>query len=162
MQGNYNNNYIPNNLRGNSGYVNNGWGNNYGTTNQDDRFQWVDYVNGRAGADAYQLPRGVYKAILFDNDSDRFFVKQYDNNGRARIMEDNDFTPHVEPEPQTNVDMSKYPTKNDIRAMISEALGKLQLPNTSNFVTRDYFDDRLAKLAVGSGGKVVTIDEPNA
>lgn len=103
------------------------------------------YVNGRAGADAYPLPMGVNTMILWDTDARRFYIKGYDNNGMPRVLEDNDYGPHSEPEPapQQNVDLSHYATKEDIQKM------------------RNDFDIILSQLAVGSGGRVVRINEPN-
>ncbi len=165
--GNNNNGY------NNIGYNNLAYQNNNGQFNQnqygqqpsrDDHFQWVDYVNGRAGADAYQLPTGVNKAILFDNDFNRFFVKGYDNNGRPRVFEDNDFNPHINPEPQSpqNIDLSPYATKDDIQNMIVEALRNIQLPNMTGYVTVDQFNQALNELSVGSGGRIVRGNEQNA
>lgn len=132
---------------------------------QDNRFQLVDYVSGRAGADAYQLPTGVNNAILFDNDSQRFYIKGYDNNGRPRVLEDNDFTHHVEPEPQpmqANIDLTPYATKDDIRNMITEAISNIQIPNVANYVTRKEFNKELSGLTVGNGGRIVRNNESNA
>ncbi len=67
------------------------------------------FVTGRAGADAHQLPPGVNMQILWDNDEDRFYIKGYDNNGRPRVLADNDFQPHVEEEHgRADIDMSAY------------------------------------------------------
>ena len=135
------------------------------TQAQDNRFQLVDYVSGRAGADAYQLPNGVNNAILFDNDNQRFYIKGYDNNGRPRVLEDNDFQAHIEPEPkvmQSNIDMSLYATKDDIQKMITEALANISIPNPSNFVTRKEFNKELSGLTVGNGGRIVRNNESNA
>lgn len=132
---------------------------------QDTRFQFVDYVSGRAGADAYQLPTGVTRALLFDNDTNRFYVKTYDNNGRPRVVEDNDFQTHVDPEPkvqQPNVDLSRYATKDDIREMIDNALSNISLPNMSSYVTQSYLDKQLSNLSVGNGGRIVRNNEHNA
>ena len=125
---------------------------------QDNRFQFVDYVSGRAGADAYQLPTGVTRALLFDNDTNRFYVKTYDNNGRPRVVEDNDFQTHVDPEPQMqqpNIDMSRYATKDDIREMIDSALN-------NTYVTQSSLDKQLSNLSVGNGGRIVRNNEHNA
>lgn len=116
----------------------------------DNRFQLVDYVSGRSGADNYQLPNGVTHALLFDEDAGRMFVKGYDNNGRPRVLEDHDYHPHVEPEPksiQSNIDLSDYATKQDIRNMIAEV------------VTRDDLNKALSELSVGNGGRIVRINE---
>lgn len=135
------------------------------TQAQDNRFQLVDWVTGRAGADAYQLPTGVNNAILFDNDGRRFYIKGYDNNGRPRVLEDNDFSPHIEPEPQPaqpNIDLTPYATKEDIQKMITDALSNIKLPNVSNFVTHKDFNKALSELSVGNGGRIVRNNESNA
>jgi hypothetical protein len=125
------------------------------------------FVTGRAGADAYQLPPGVNMQILWDDDNDRFYVKGYDESGRPRILADNDFQPHVEPEVQLpNIDMSQYATKDDINAMITEAIKeatkKTKTPNLSNYVTLEAFNEALDGLSVGSGGRVVRANESDA
>lgn len=177
MQG-YGNNGYNNGGNGNgyvnNGYMNNGYGtyqnqnpmnrmnNNYGqqTRQIDEHFQWVDYVSGRVGADAYPMPQGVNRVILFDNDTDRFFIKQYDNNGRPRVVEDNDFLEHIEPEPQMpNIDLSAYATKDDIQRMIQESFSNLRFPDMSAFVTRNDLATELGNYAVGKGGRIVRSNE---
>ena len=129
------------------------------------------FVTGRAGADAYQLPPGVNMQILWDDSVDRFYVKGYDENGRPRVIADNDFQTHVEPEVAApDLDMSRYATKDDINAMITEAINnavkeatkKTKAPDMKNYITREYLDQQLAGLCVGSGGKVVRADESDA
>lgn len=135
------------------------------TQAQDNRFQLVDYVSGRAGADAYQLPNGVNNAILFDNDNQRFYIKGYDNNGRPRVLEDNDFNPHVEPEPQpvqANIDLTAYATKDDIKDMITNVISNLSIPNVSNYVTRKEFYKSLSELTDGGSERNVKNNESNA
>lgn len=167
----YNNGYM-NNGYGNSGngnnngYMNTGYG-NYQAPNQmnrqqqiDEHFQWVDYVSGRVGADAYPMPQGINRVLLFDNDTDRFFVKQYDNNGRPRVVEDNDFIEHVDPEPQMpNIDLSAYATKDDIQKMIQESFASIRLPDMSNYLTRKDLNKELGNYAVGNGGRIVRNNE---
>jgi hypothetical protein len=153
----------------NGNYMNNGYQPNPNPTPvQDDRWIFSDYVSGRAGADAYQMPTGVNKVLLFDNDTNRMYIKGYDNNGRPRVLEDNDFQPHVDPEPQSNptgIDLTPYATKEDIKQMITGAINGIQLPNLSQYVTkedlRNAFDKELTTLSVGNGGRIVR-NEPNA
>lgn len=132
--------------------------------NNNDHYVYTDYVSGRAGADAYQMPPNVNKVWLFDNDNDRFYVKMYDNNGRPRVMEDNDFTPHVEPENQTNpqIDLSPYATKEDLKQMLNDALRNIQVPNPTDYITRNDFYRELSGLSVGNGGRIVRANESNA
>ena len=165
----------------NNGLNNTGWntaGFNAGGGYQTNGFNPVPpqadnrvFVTGRAGADAYQLPPGVNMQILWDDDNDRFYVKGYDESGRPRILMDKDYFDHVEPEtPVPDIDMSRYATKDDINAMITEAINnavkevakKTKAPDMKNYVTREYFDEQLAGLSVGSGGRVVRADESDA
>ena len=165
----------------NNGLNNTGWntaGFNAGGGYQTNGFNPVPpqadnrvFVTGRAGADAYQLPPGVNMQILWDDDNDRFYVKGYDESGRPRILMDKDYFDHVEPEtPAADIDMSRYATKDDINAMITEAINnavkevakKTKAPDMKNYVTREYFDEQLAGLSVGSGGRVVRADESDA
>lgn len=115
------------------------------------------YVNGRAGADAFPLQYGMNSAVLWDTESKRFFVKGYDNNGIPRVLEDNDYTPHVEPETahQEMTDLSVYATKEDIQNMIASALSNVQSPKMSGYVTKKDFEKALSELTVGAGGRVV-------
>lgn len=133
----------------NQGVSFNGWNGNSGwggypqgpQQSQDGKV----YVNGRAGADAFQLPTGVNYMVLWDTESKRFFEKGYDNNGMPRVLADNDFSPHIEPEnmSQSSVDLSHYATKEDIQKM------------------RQDFDSILSQLAVGNGGRIVRMNESN-
>lgn len=173
--GTYQSPTIPNNVRqtvpannGNYAYntgMNGNYMNNGFPTNpvpvQDDRWVFTDYVSGRAGADAYQMPNGVNKVLLFDNDVNRMYIKSYDNNGRPRVLEDNDFQPHVEPEPQAimpNVDMSKYATKDDIEQLFK----KIPMPNMSGYMTKQEFDTALTELFVDNRGRIVRNNESDA
>jgi len=109
-------------------------------------------VNGRAAADVYPMPQGSTMVYLWDRSGERLFVKTYDSNGYPCVIEDYDLTPHVDPEPA-------YVTKDDIREMIVEALGDIQIPNTKNFVTRDYLDKAISRAISGNKGKVNRNDE---
>ena len=121
------------------------------------------YVNGRAGADAYPIPNGINYIVLWDTESKRFFIKGYDNNGMPRVLEDNDYGPHMEPEPasQLSVDLSMYATKEDIKEMISQAFSNATIPSMVGYVTQKEFDKALSELAVGNGGRIVRANESN-
>lgn len=120
------------------------------------------FVAGRLGADAYQLQPGVNVQVLWDDDTDRFYIKGYDEKGRPRVLGDFDFQPHVESDSsQESFDMSRYATKDDIKNMISDALKKNKV-NNSNYVSMDVFNKTISELRVGSGGKVVRGDESDA
>lgn len=169
MQG-YNNGYgnygVQNVIqRPTPGNGNTVWDNNWGGYNQMPQ-QSSDgkiYVNGKAGAEAYPIPRGMNQVILWDTDSRRFFIKGYDNNGMPRVLEDNDYTTHVDPEPnpQQNVDLSQYATKEDIRGMISNAFSSIQMPNMNSYMTKAEFEKILTELSVGNGGRIVRFNESN-
>lgn len=115
----------------------------YGQPMQQQRQdQQTYYVHGIEGANAFQMPPGVNKVTLWDEDKDQFFVKGYDNNGIPRVLAWNDYQPHVsEPEPvkeiQPNIDMSKY-------------------------VTKEYFDKMLSELSIGANGRIVRQNEHDA
>lgn len=161
-------------MAGFNGYGNNyNWGgypgyvapvNNWGQTVTAQPQQYVnndyrEFVHGRAGAEAYQLKPGTTMQVLWDDETDRFYVKGYDNNGRPRVLADNDFIPHVEPEvqQQTQIDTSMYATKNDIQQMINDALS-----NMNGYVTQNQLNQALSELAVGSGGRIVRSNEHDA
>lgn len=134
--------------------------------NNNDHYVYTDYVSGRAGADAYQMPPNVNKVWLFDNDNDRFYVKMYDNNGRPRVMEDNDFVPHVEPEPTSQqipqIDLSPYATKADLEQLLNNVMKSIHMPNLSDYITKNDLEKELSGLSVGNGGRIVRANESNA
>lgn len=159
------NNYNPYGVQRQVAVPNNNWGNNFNGYSQIPQ-QSSDgrvYVNGRAGADAYPLPMGVNLMVLWDTESHRFFVKGYDDNGMPRVLEDNDYTPHIDPEPvkQEKLDMSCYATKDDIKAMISEAFSNATIPSMVGYVTRKEMDDAFSELTLGNGGRIVRVNESN-
>lgn len=166
--GNYNNGNFGN--ANNTGWNNgNGWmyqanGYNQGFNPVPVQSNGRIYVTGRAGADAYQLPPGVNEQILWDDDSPRFYIKGYDEKGRPRVLEDNDYQGHIDSEAaQSNIDMSMYATKDDIKTIVSENIKKIKIPNMSGYVTTEDLNRALAEflseLCVGSGGKVVRSGE---
>ena len=117
------------------------------------------FVHGRAGAEAYQLPPGVMRQTLWDDEVNRFYVKAIDEMGRPRIVADNDFQPHIEPVAASSgdgsgVDFSVYPTKKDLE----EFLGKF---DTSNYLTKADLDKALGELSLGAQGRIVR-NEHNA
>lgn len=143
---------------------NNGWngGNSWGQQPMQNQMpKDREYVTGRAGADAYPLKPGENMKILWDTEAPRFYIKGYDSNGLPRILEDNDYTPHVDPEPKSvqQIDMSGYAKIDDIRNIVSEAISGLQIPNMAAYVTQAQLDQVLNKfadgLAVGAQGKIV-------
>lgn len=133
---------------------------NYPQQPVDDRV----FVTGRVGADAYPMPQGVFKVVLWDTSDKRFYVKGYDNNGILRVLGDFDYDDHVEPEPVSaaNIDLTPYATKDDIKAMIGDAFRNIQMPNLAGYVTQADFNKALSELSVGNGGRIVRNNESNA
>lgn len=194
------NNVYGNNMNNGNNFNNNGFANGYNGYNnnnfgltpqeiiqyfQQGKLIWSDYVHGRAGADSYQMPPGINMVRLWDDENNRFYVKGYDNNGRPRVLDDNDFTEHIDPEPvnPSGIDLSAYATKDDIREMISNALSGIQIPNMQGYatmidlnnalsnvqqpnmqgyVTQQEFNNALSRLAVGNGGRIVMNNEQDA
>lgn len=153
----------------NGNFYNNGVGNNYGgmqnggvyyapptpAPNNIQALLQPVYVHGLEGANAYQLPMGVMRQILWDDEQPRFYIKALDEFGRPRVVADNDFQPHVEPtkeEPHTQngeqIDFSVYPTKKDLEDFLSKF-------DTSTYVTRSYLDQALSELTLGTQGRIV-------
>lgn len=114
------------------------------------------YVTGIEGANAYQMPPGVGQMILWDTDSDCFYIKKLDEIGRPRVVAWKDFSDHVIPAPenqngsdaQQSVDMSVYPTKKDLEDMLEKY-------NMTNYLTKDEFEKALSQLCVGERGRIV-------
>ena len=105
------------------------------------------YVHGREGANAYQLPPGITKQILWDDEDDRFYIKSLDEYGRPKIVADNDFCPHVEAikpsttnNPSENIDFSVYPTKKELEDFLSKY-------DTSKYLTKNDLDEALKNLS---------------
>ncbi len=141
---------------------NQGWGVGYNQMPQQSSDGRV-YVNGRAGADAYPIPPGLNEIILWDTEGKRFYIKGYDNNGMPRVLEDNDYIPHTEPDvqPQGNMDLSAYATKEDIKNMIAEAFSNATIPSMVGYVTKDEMDKAFGELTLGNGGRIVRMNESN-
>ena len=152
----------------------NNWGNTQ--TYQPQQIQQVqqpsdyrEFVHGRAGAEAYQLKNGATMQVLWDDETDRFYIKGYDNNGRPRVLADNDFQQHIDPDPvqMPTIDLTPYATKDDLQKMIDEAFDKIQQnnstkPNLSAYVTKTDLNKILNSLSVGNGGRIVRDNESNA
>lgn len=183
---NYGNPNAPGNMNVNRSFVNNsgyngmnpnvgnvGWNNGWGyqTNGFNTGFNSASnqnggriYVTGRAGADAYQMPPGVVEQILWDDDAPRFYIKGYDEKGRPRVLEDNDYQSHIDSDmTQNGIDMSMYATKDDIKSIMTDMAKKIKMPNMSGYVTTDDLNkalsDFLSELCVGSGGKVIRSGE---
>lgn len=115
------------------------------------------YVTGIDGANAFQMPPGVNRIILWDTEVDRFYIKMLDEIGRPRVVAVKDFFDHVEPEkkaPPAGVDMSAYPTSKDLEEFLSRY-------DTSKFLTKDDLDKALSQLTLGAQGRIVRNNELN-
>ena len=77
--------------------------------------QDIQYVNGRQGAEAYQMMANK-KAILMDANLPRFYVKQTDANGQASIKSF-DFKETEEEKPK------EYVTKQEFEAFKAKMKG---------------------------------------
>lgn len=167
MPNNYNNytnyGYPQQNLYG-SGYrtgVNYGYptgigqqGVNYG--NVPNNTNNVYYCHGIEGANAFQIPPGLDKVTIWDEDLNSFYVKGYDNNGIPRVLAWNDYHPHVVDENKApSVDTSIFATKDDIKQMIDSI-------DMSAFLTKKDLDKAIAELSVGERGRIVRNHESDA
>ena len=68
--------------------------------------QNIQYVNGRTGADAYQMGANS-SVILMDQNDSRFYLKQTDANGRATVRA-YDFKEAEEAKPEEYVTKSEF------------------------------------------------------
>lgn len=89
--------------------------------------QGLVYVHGIEGANAYQLPVGVMKQILWDDTVDSFYIKALDEMGRPKVVAWKDFADHVIPQApevqkgsENTLDMSMYMTKADFEQILSQ------------------------------------------
>lgn len=160
------NNMNPNGM--NNTVWNNNWlyqqanGYNQGFNSMQGQSSGRIYVTGRAGADAFQMPPGITEVILWDDDEPRFYIKGYDEKGRPRVLEDNDYQDHVDQDVmQGGVDMSAYATKEDIKSVVADAIKRIKIPNLSGYATVDELNKALSELCVGSGGKVIRSGDSN-
>lgn len=99
------------------------------------------YVHGIEGANAYQLPPGLNRQILWDDTDDCFYVKGYDNTGRPRVEAWNDYAPHQEKQEDSKVNMSSYVTKDELSEILAEF-------NKAAYVTRNELNLALSKLRI--------------
>lgn len=113
-----------------AGYSNNGWGQQsvQPAVPQSTAFQQI-FVQGEAGAKAFQLPPGCTFATLWDTEAQIFYIKRIDQNGRPFPLEAYDYTPHVDPASQP-IDLSKYVTTEQLSQYVTVAQLKELLENS--------------------------------
>ena len=82
--------------------------------------QDIQYVNGKAGAEAYQMMPNR-KAILMDANEARFFIKHTDANGQATIKS-YDFKESEEEKPTEYVTKAEFESfKADMKGVKHES-----------------------------------------
>lgn len=86
--------------------------------------QEIQFVNGRAGCDAFQMLPNK-KAWLMDSNVNRFYIKQTDANGQA-IVKSFDFTETEEEKP------IEYVTKAEFEEYKAKMKGGRHESNTTN------------------------------
>ena len=87
----------------------------------------INWVQGLEGAKAYPVMAGSDGVVLFDSDSDRFFIKSADQSGMPRMRVFN--YQEVTNQPKQNneikkVDMSGYVTKEELEERLKELAPK--------------------------------------
>lgn len=104
----------------------------------------LKYVIGIEGANAFQLPPGVDKMILWDADNDSFYIKKLDEMGRPRVVAWKDFFDHVEPTKQESVvetaSHGEYLTRTDAEELINKILSQLIVGERGRIVRADELD----------------------
>lgn len=99
----------------------------------------LPYVHGIEGAHAFPMPQGVNRIILWDDTVDSFFIKGYDDMGKPKVLAWNDFFPHVE-----------------------EKTESVESGDSSEYVTKEYFEKVLRELKIGDKGRIVRSNEHDA
>ena len=99
----------------------------------------LPYVHGIEGAHAFPMPQGVNRIILWDDTVDSFYIKGYDDMGKPKVLAWNDFAPHVE-----------------------EKTEQSGAEDSSEYVTKDYFEKVLRELKIGDKGRIVRSNEHDA
>lgn len=86
----------------------------------------INWVQGLEGAKAYPVMAGNDGVVLFDSDSDRFFIKSADQTGmpRMRIFNYQEVGQPAQEKETQQVDMSGYVTKEELEERLSELLQK--------------------------------------
>lgn len=111
---------------------------------QYSQYPELPYVTGIEGANAFQMPRGVSKIVLWDTHNDSFYVKMLDEMGRPKVVAWKDYIDHVEPEPEvkqteTSIDTSKFVTKDDLMSILDKALSGLTIGEQGRIVRSNEF-----------------------
>lgn len=103
---------------------------NYGNSpnyNQQPNNHSVVWVQGIEGAKAYPVMAGSDGVVLFDSDSDRFFIKSADQSGmpRMRVFDYHEVTNQPKQNNEIKqVDMSGYVTKEELEERLKELAPK--------------------------------------
>ena len=87
----------------------------------------VVWVQGIEGAKAYPVMAGSEGVVLFDSDSDRFFIKSADQSGmpRMRVFDYHEITNQPKQNNEIKqVDMSGYVTKEELEERLKELAPK--------------------------------------
>ena len=87
----------------------------------------INWVQGLEGAKAYPVMAGSEGVVLFDSDSDRFFIKSADQSGmpRMRVFDYHEITNQPKQNNEIKqVDMSGYVTKEELEERLKELAPK--------------------------------------
>ena len=117
-----------------NGYYNNGGYLPYGSTptyTQPNSIQ-ISYTNGLTGAKGYSIPPNT-TMFLMDSDAPQFFIKTSDRNGMCTIK------------------------AYRFEEVVGNDAAPTQTIDTSNFITREEFDTKMAQLL----GSIAAKNEPS-
>lgn len=102
---------------------------------QQQKANGITWVQGIEGAKAYQMSANS-NAIMLDSEIDgRFYIKTCDDVGMSKLRlfkfeEITDFTPQA-----NNVDLSQYVRKDELQALLSNALSSQEVVNNEQSIS---------------------------
>ena len=104
------------------------------STNSDIGIKWVE---GKVGAQAYQMPPGLpfnTPIALWDSTDKKIFVKSWNAMGAANPMQEIKYEMVEEPKLLENIsqDMNKYATKEDLEQLKQEIQNLSRNMNINN------------------------------